>query len=363
MKQLYAVILAGGSGHRLWPQSRKHLPKQLIRIAGSSQTLLRQTVQRIARIVPKSRILIVTHKDQARQIRKQRLGLPGENILAEPYRRNTAAALALAGLELAHRDPEAVLWASPADHVIGRLGEYERVVRLAARTAADHNALVTLGLKPAYPTPEYGYIVPSKKQRVAGTARKGVWPVARFVEKPPAEQAALLIERNRALWNSGIFFWKVGVYERALSMHMPRLHRVCAQLQKIWGKRGAVAKLDSLYVTLPGVSVDKGVLEKTKKVLTVEANLDWVDVGSWRSLESLVKADGSGNVGLGTTLALDSKGCVFAGEQDHLIAAVGLEDVIVVHTEDATLVCKKSEAHRVKEIVESLKGNKLGRYA
>ncbi len=351
---IHAVIMAGGSGTRFWPASRKARPKQFLTIAGK-QTMLGQTAQRVLPLCGWERINVVASQIHARPIRRILPEMPRENLLLEPRPRNTAPAIGLAALEVSMRDPEGILVVLPADHVIRPAGRFRKLIR-AACTAARSGALVTLGVRPSRPETGYGYIQAGRKLHRAGGIH--VHEVQGFTEKPDHPRALEYLEAGNYFWNSGMFVFTAEAILRALSSHMPELYR---GLQRVREARCRDRKtlLKRLFDRIEGISIDYGVMEKAGNIQMLPCDMFWSDVGSWAALPEVVDLDASGNVCQGDVLAIDSRGCVIHSS-GRLVACLGLQDMVVVETPQAVLVCPVSEAQSVRQIVEELRRNRRG---
>jgi mannose-1-phosphate guanylyltransferase len=340
---LHAVILAGGKGTRFWPKSRARRPKQLLSIV-SEQSMVQETVSRLAPLVSSDRVWVVTGTEHEEEIREQLPGVPGDHIVVEPIGRNTAPAIALAAHRIGRSDPEATMIVLPADHHISVPDRFREVLGRAIEIAEREELLVTIGITPSAPEPGYGYI-----ERGAPLPGGG-WRVARFTEKPSRERAAELVASGRHLWNAGIFVWRVGVIRSALARHLPEVDRAIAAIVSAWGDDAAFARV---YAEVEDQSIDYGVLEKAQNVAVVEGEFGWDDIGSWTALMRLWPADAHGNVSRGRVIAIDSgKNVVVADER--LVALVGVEDLVVVDTGDAVLVCSRERAQDIRLIVEEL---------
>lgn len=342
--------MAGGSGTRFWPRSRRRVPKQLLSIVGA-RTMLQETVARLSPPVARERVLIVTGRAHAAAVRAQLPGL-GTRILVEPEGRNTGAAIALAALRL---PPEGVMAVLPADHAIGDVSAFRADLALALDLAERTGALVTLGLRPTHPETGYGYIAAGPTVR--GTRGRAAW-VARFIEKPDRARAEALIAQRGVLWNAGIFAWRTAAILDALRTHVPE---VLGPLEAAVARGGARA-LAAVYRRLPAVSIDTGVLERAGRVAVVRARFAWSDVGSWAAVEALWRTPGNGrNAVRGQALPIDSTGCVVDSPR-RLVALLGVDDLVVVDTPDAVLVCRKDRAQDVRLVVDELRRRGLGRY-
>ncbi len=356
--RVYPVIMAGGSGTRFWPLSRHLFPKQLLRIGGED-TLIQQTMRRMLGCAPTRQVLISTNGPQAELIKAQLADWKDDlhdNYVLEPEGRNTAPAIGLAALEVMRRDPEAVMLVVPADHVVTGQREFETAVRLASQLAAE-GYLVTFGIKPIRPETGYGYIRPNQKQVLGRLGRLKGFRVRNFVEKPNAGKAAQYLKAGQYFWNSGMFVWRAATILEEIRRHQPALGR---KLDHIWElKQGGAAPeaVDSVYRTMPLVSIDTGVMEVSSKAAMVPVSFRWSDVGSWGSLDEVASQDAGGNVITGRVVDIgSSRSIVYADRR--VVATIGLEDMVVVDTPDATLVCPKSRAQEVKKIVEVLKQQK-----
>jgi mannose-1-phosphate guanylyltransferase len=315
--------------------------------------MLQDTVRRIRPLVPGARVLVVTNAAQARAVRRQLPGVPARNVLVEPRGRNTAAAIALAALRLHRVAPRGVMIVLSSDHVVSDEAAFRRCVASAIEVAVDTDALVTLGVVPTRPETGYGYIRPGAV--IAGSRRRAR-QVARFVEKPPLAAARRLMVGG-ALWNTGMFVWRVDVVLDALRAHLPRL---LGPLERA-AERGGAAALAAAYARVPSVSIDTGVLERADNVAVVPARFPWNDVGSWAAVEDLWRTPGAANAARGRLVSIDSEGCVVAAG-DRLVALVGVRDLVVVETPDAVLVCRKDRAQDVRRVVAELEGRGWRRY-
>lgn len=346
---LFGVILAGGSGTRFWPVSRHLYPKQVLRLLGS-QSMLEATISRLLPRIPVNRLGVVTSAAQAEVIRLDlfRHGREGIRLWLEPEAKNTAAAVGLAAVLLAGEPEADTLAVFPADHFIRNQAALHAALNVGAALAQE-GYLVTFGITPSRPETGYGYIK-AGRPLLEGQA----YEAARFVEKPPREQARRFLEEGGYYWNSGIFLFRREVFLEALARYLPEIHAGLSRLTQSEGAPG----LDGIYAGLPAVSLDHGVMEKAANVAVVPADLGWSDVGSWSALYDLLPADARGNVRVGRVHDRDSEGSlVFA--QERLVATLGLRDVVVVDTPDATLVCHRDRVQEVKDLVADLQRQNL----
>jgi mannose-1-phosphate guanylyltransferase len=343
----YAVIMAGGVGTRFWPHSRRRRPKQFLALDGG-RTLLQETAHRLRGVVPWSRIVVVAPRDLAALVRRQLPRLPRANLIIEPAARGTAACLALTAAWIARRAPDATMGVFPADHVIRNVAGFQRSVRRAFETAEQHDCLVTFGIRPLVPETGYGYV------ETGAVLRRGAPRVdwaARFVEKPDRATAQRFVESGRHWWNSGMFVWRVAVLRAAFERHAPELGRVMDRFSS--ARRGDVAAARRAFQRLPAVSIDVAVMERAKRVAVVVATFDWSDVGSWAAIPALWGIDANGNAARGPAVLVDCHDTLVNGTS-RLVAVLGMRDVVVVDSPDAVLVCPRSRAQDVRQIVAAL---------
>ncbi|MEQ8767682.1 MAG: sugar phosphate nucleotidyltransferase [Planctomycetota bacterium] len=353
------IIMAGGAGERFWPASRRSRPKQLLRLTDPKRTLIAEAVERISPLIPPADVYIATNRALQQPIRLALPNVPPENVLAEPARRNTAGCLTFAASCLAARfdDPASVSAAVlTADHAIGDEVRFRELVDLALERAEESPELVTIGIAPTRPETGYGYIeVAGDEAPSAGRAGR----VAAFHEKPDRETAERFVASGH-LWNSGMFFFRLNTFLAALEEHLPFHAEGCRALQEIWRRSPDESRGDELLTTfeaLPSVSIDVGVFEKARNVSVVPADFPWDDVGAWDALARVRPRDTAGNVIDGEPIVLDSEGCIVYDDAKgaRLIAVLGCDDLVVVSTDDAILVCPKSRAQDVRRIVSALK--------
>jgi len=339
---LYGVILAGGYGERFWPKSKPDIPKQLFSISGK-KTLLEETLDRISHLIPKERIFIVTNKDIGAKILSAIPRLKVDNIIAEPMRKNTAPAIALASLYLKNRDKEAVMAILPADHFIPDKEMFLKILSIAYEYAQKKESLITLGIKPTRPETGYGYIEVGKQ--IATKNGVSIYEVKSFREKPDQETAKKFLSSGGYLWNSGMFIWHVETILDAFSKFMPELY---SKLMKIQNNE---LKVEEFFQEVENISIDFGIMEKAKNIFMIEGDFKWDDIGSWNALERIYPKDENKNVVLTKHIGIDTQNCIITGE-GKLIATIGISDLIVVDTKEAILICPKKRAEEVKKIVE-----------
>jgi len=352
---LYSTILAGGSGTRLWPLSRAGEPKFLHPLTGTKRSLLQATADRIGPLSDADHIYVVTGTAHEAAIRSQLPELPAGNILVEPSPRDSCAAVSLACAVLARRDPNAIMAVFSADHLIGDEERFRQVIQQAAATAQD-GYLTTVGIRPAHAEVRFGYL--KVGEPLAGGART----VANFKEKPTREVAEGYVESGQYLWNAGIFAFAVGAFLDELARQLPHLSAGIARIADAWDGPGRDAALAEVWPGLEKISVDYGVLEGAAvagKVATVPADMPWSDVGDFDALGESLPTDESGNLlitSLAEVVARDVKDAVIVSTTDRVVAVIGLDNVVVVDTSDAMLVCARSRAQEVKQVVEELHG-------
>ncbi len=355
----YAVIMAGGTGTRFWPESRARRPKQLLPMLGDT-TMIRTTVNRLRGLVPRDRLIVSTTAALAPSIAQELTELPRGAILAEPCKRNTAPCIGLAAHMIVRRNPNAVMGVMPADHVIADEEAFRTAIQYAAALVEDDpRRLITFGIPPTYPAEGFGYIEQGEAVEAAVAEQfpdaPGTFRVARFREKPDLETARGYLEAGRFSWNSGIFVWKAQRILDELRRFEPAMSDRLAALAESIDTAQFEGALKREFAAIEGKSIDYAVMERAEEVLVVEAPFDWDDVGSWRALARLKGVDEQGNTIDAKHLGLETAGTIVRGGRDHLIVTVGLTDCIVVHTSDATLVAHKDHEESIRHVVDKLK--------
>ncbi|MCE9582144.1 MAG: NTP transferase domain-containing protein [Planctomycetes bacterium] len=351
LPMLHALILAGGSGKRFWPLSRRATPKQLLAIAGK-RTMIAETVARLRGLVPPSRVHVLTNRSTVAAMRKALPGVPARQIVGEPEGRDTTAAIGLGAALVASRDPDGVMVVLPADHVIEPAAAFRRTLAAAADAAKREGGLYVFGVKPNHPATGYGYI----QRGPALTKSRGVrvFKVKRFVEKPDLATAKRYVADGGFLWNAGIFCWRASDILAAIAKYKPAIG---AALEKIRASKGSPAVLNREFPRIEKISIDYAVMEKAPDVRMLEAAWGWDDVGSWTSVAAYLKRDAAGNSVAGDFRGVDVSNCLVLSD-GHLVAAVGVRDLIIVRTKDATLVCHRDRAQDVKKLVDLLEAEK-----
>jgi mannose-1-phosphate guanylyltransferase len=341
----HIVVLAGGAGTRFWPAGRIERPKQLLPVA-SDKTLLRETLDRCAPLADPARTWIITNERQVDATRAEAPEVPADQVVAEPEMRNTAAAIALAAHLIERKHGEGVMVVLPADHVIRPPELFTNTFRAAATRATNEDVLVTVGIKPTGPATGYGYI--ESGDTVAEVDGFPVQAVKSFKEKPDAATAKEFLDQGGYYWNAGTFVWRTSVFREALRRHLPGHEAILQQI----GDGDVTA---AIYGGFEKIPVDVGILERADNVEVVPASFEWDDVGSWLALDRLVPRDEHDNVVRGNHVGIETRDCIIVGRDGHITATLGVEDLIVVCTPDATLVAPKDRAEDVKKLVEELK--------
>jgi mannose-1-phosphate guanylyltransferase len=345
----HAVIMAGGAGVRLWPLSRQARPKQVLSLFGG-KSLLRQAYERVAAMLPAPQIHIITNEAHLPRMAAELPELGMENLIGEPQGRDTAAAVGLASAILHQRDENTVVGIFTADHFIAPRERFAQAVEQAYRLAEEQpDVLVTLGIRPSRPDTNYGYI---RRGKMLG---EGVFLVDKFTEKPNVTSAMKYVASGEYYWNSGMFVWRAKTILEELRKQLPATYEAVRDIAVAWDGPEGDALLRRLYPTLMKISIDFAVMERAARVIVIEMDCHWVDAGSWPALESLVDPDAQGNVSAcHRVVHLGSRGNIVACEDDHLIATLGVDDLVIVHAPDVTLICTRRDASSIKELVDKV---------
>ncbi len=357
----YGVIMAGGSGTRLWPISRGDKPKQLLRVV-HGKSLLQVSYERLRGFLPANQIYVCTAAAHSPLVLADLPDLPKENIIGEPMGRDTAAAVGFTAAVLKKRDPDAVCAVVTADHVIEPIDAFQKAIKTAFALTVDHpNALVTFGIVPTFGHTGLGYVHRGEAMEVKGGS--GAYKVMAFREKPDKPTADRYVESGRYYWNSGMFVWRADTVLEELRLHLPETYAGLSKIAEAWGTPGQEKTVNEIYPTLKKISVDFAIMEPAgqnkgkAQVAVVEMPVQWLDVGSWTSLAETLPTDEHNN-------SFESDSCLFVDSDDnivfstvpgHLISTIGVSDMIIVHTPDATLICPKNESQRVKDLVGKIK--------
>ena len=342
-----AVIMAGGKGERFWPKSRISRPKQFLSLTSDGETMIQKTVKRLLPVVDMEDIFIVTNSAYTTLVTEQLPEIPAENILAEPCARNTAPCIAFAAAVINRKYDDAVMLVLPSDHLISNEILYANTLKKAVSVAEKDNNLVTIGITPNYPETGYGYIN-------FGEEKDEAYSVERFVEKPDLPTAEKYLESGRYLWNSGMFIWKLSSIMNNIHKFMPDIYDGAMKIGESFGTDNFNEVLEREFTSFRSESIDFGIMEKADNIYTIPGNFGWDDVGSWLAVERINDTDGDSNYIDGNVIAEDTRHVTICGGK-RLIAAVGIEDIIIVDTDDALLVCSKNSTQDVKKIIARLK--------
>ena len=343
--------MAGGSGTRFWPQSRKEMPKQFLTVTGD-RSLIQSTFDRCQPDIPAKRFWVVTNAVQAEATRLQLPEIPDSHILEEPCGRNTAPCIGLAAIQLLAEDPDAVMVVMPADHVISPSAEFRKAIGHATRLIEqDPSRLVLFGVRPSYPATGFGYIEQGEPLEGEGPGTH----VASFREKPDAETAQQYVDSGRFFWNCGIFVWRADTILNCLKEHEPEIHACLQTLAPQVGTDQWPQTLADEFPQMKSISIDHSVLERAENICLLEAPFGWDDVGSWHALERLHPQDVHGNTIVGRHAGVDTTGCIIRGEPNHLIASLGVKDLIIVQTKDATYVASRHDEDGIRRLIEQLR--------
>ncbi len=344
----HAVVMAGGSGTRFWPESRKRRSKQFLNLTGEGPMIV-ETVRRLLPLIPRENVWVVAGEKDAPHLKPRTLGVPPGNILLEPQGRNTAPAVALAVLMIERRDRDAVIAAAPADHAVADASSFRSTLGKGFRLARRTGRFVTLGITPAHPATGYGYIERGAPYRAGG---QGVFLVRRFTEKPDPRTARKFLRTGRFFWNSGIFLVRAATYRNRMARFLPTVQRELEQAVRGAGKIRFRDRLRRAYPRIPSISVDYGILEKEEGILVIPSEFGWNDIGTWRSLHEYLGGEGK-NVSAGDVILSDCRGTLVRSDRG-VIAVIGMEDVVVVRDGDAVLVCPRHRSEEVKQIAEEV---------
>lgn len=349
-QSLYALILAGGSGQRFWPASRDRAPKQLLKIF-DDRTMLEHTVARLDGLVPRQNIVVLTNHLQLDGVRAALPDFPPENIIAEPEKRDTAPAIALAVGWVAARDPQATMIVLPSDHLIQDRAHFQATVQAACAAARQSGALVTIGIKPTWPCPAYGYIERGARFTMSPDTGVPVYEVVRFREKPDPELAEEFLAQGNFTWNAGMFFWTIPAVRESLAKQCPELS---AFVDALAASQDFAATVKVTFHSLPRLSIDYALMERAPRVLNVEASFDWDDVGNWTSVGAHLPKDAQGNQHNCALSQLDADNNLVFSQTNQHVALLGVSDLIVISTGDALLVAHRSQAEQIKKLVDGL---------
>jgi mannose-1-phosphate guanylyltransferase len=364
---MYAIVLAGGVGSRLWPRSRNNTPKQLIDLI-PGDSMLQESVKRLSCLMPQENVVIVTGENLAAETRRQLPELPAENVIVEPAGRGTAPAIGLgllhvARLAEARGDKDPVVGSFTADHIIANVDQFCKVVAVAGQVAAE-NYIVTLGITPDSPHTGYGYI--EQGEKLEEIEEVPVFKVARFVEKPPRVKAEEYLATGRYCWNSGMFIWRLSMIMGEYRTYLPELSRQLEQINEVYGKPEEAEVVAKVWSEVRTETIDVGIAEKSQRMAVLPADIGWSDVGDWSAVAELIASmdkSEEGNAIVGQHIGMGTKNSlIYSTSPSKLVATIGLEDVVVVDTHDVLLVARRSQNQDVKKVVERLKQEGLDKY-
>lgn len=354
MQHNYCVIMAGGIGSRFWPMSRNAHPKQFLDILGTGKSLLQQTFDRFSQVCPPENILIVTHADYAGLVKSQLPKIKDDQIIAEPLRRNTAPCIAYASHKIKLRDPEACIVVAPSDHIILKEAAFTDAILKCLEFTRTNDSLLTLGITPSRPDTGYGYIqfIDDKKD----LSKNAISKVKTFTEKPNLEMARFFLQTGEFLWNAGIFIWNVNSILKALQEHLPEMDAIFQEGIDKLNTPDEAAFIREAYEQCPNISIDFGIMEKARNVFVMSAEVGWSDLGTYGSLYEHIRHDHRENAVVGKNVMLyDSKNCIVNVPKDKLVVLQGLDDYIVVESDNILLVCKKSDEQQIRQFVSDVK--------
>ena len=352
-KNYYCIIMAGGVGARFWPMSNSTTPKQFIDVLGDGKTLIQKTFDRFAKICPKENIYIVTNKAYQEITREQSPDIAEEQMMLEPYRRNTAPCIAYANYKIKSKDPNAVIVVAPSDHCILKEDIFVDVIKNGLSITETNPCLLTIGIRPTSPNTGYGYIQYNEDERFMGNP--SVYSVKTFTEKPELEMAKSFLESGDFLWNAGIFMWSLPTIEKAFETYLPDINDLFKEGIGIYNTPEEEAFIDRIYQVCRKISIDYGVMEKADNVKVYAADFGWSDLGTWSSLYELRKKDNNLNSVVGNHVKMyDSEKCIVNMPRNKVVVIQGLEDYIVVENNNMLLICKKSEEQQIRQYVTDI---------
>ncbi len=346
-----ALIMAGGRGERFWPRSRKNLPKQFLSLTDDGKTMIQLTVERLLPIVDIEDIFVVTNRDYLPLIGQQLPNLPKDNIICEPKGRNTAPCIALGAAFICEKYDDAVMMVLPSDHLVKYSSLFQTTLYDACTVAEKGDNLVTIGITPDYPETGYGYIrFVNKISEDTGRAYK----VESFTEKPDLEKAKEYLASDDYLWNSGMFLWKLSTIVKCYKKLLPDIYDGMIRIKEAVGTPSQDALIEDIFPKFPSISIDYGIMEHAENIYTIPGTFGWDDVGSWLALERIKRSNEFGNIVDGNIVTINTENCIIQGT-DKLIATVGLKDLVIVDTKDATLICDRDHTADIKKVLENLK--------
>ncbi len=358
LKNTYVLILAGGIGSRFWPISRTQKPKQFIDILGIGKTLIQEAYDRYLTVAKSENIFVITNSDYVDLVKEQLPELKDNQILGEPYGKNTAACVAYAAYKISELSEDGILIVAPSDHLITNEQEFIRQIHVAHKFAKKNDALVTLGIKPHRPDTGYGYIQYDKEP-----IARGVNKVITFTEKPPLEMANKFLESGDFLWNSGMFVWSLSSITKALNQYLPEMSYVFAQGKGAYNTSIEAKHVDRIYSQIVGISIDNGLLEKAENVYVLPSSFGWSDLGTWKSVKEHINEGGENIVLNAEVHSINSKDNLIVTDKEKLVVVKDLEGYFIIDTENALLICKTDQEQEIKKISSDVRKKYKGRFS
>jgi mannose-1-phosphate guanylyltransferase len=349
---VYGVLMAGGVGTRFWPKSRRKSPKQVLKIAGPD-TMIQATQKRLNGLVEEKNLYIVTSQEQYPIIQEQLPQLDKSNFLLEPFGRNTAPCIGLAAIHIVEKDPDGIMLVLPADHLITDVKSFHQLCKIAINFASENEGLITLGIRPTFPSTAYGYV--QRNKEVAQSSGHDIYKVRTFAEKPNIQTAERFLESGDFYWNSGMFIWKASTILNEISDNLPEIYQGLMQVKNCINSSSYPKKVEEVYKSFKSISIDYGVMQSSEKVYVIPADFGWNDVGSWEIVYDIAQKDNKKIAGeFDEIINIDSSEC-YISTPGKTVALVGVKNILVIDTGDALLICKKSHSQNVKEVIEKLK--------
>lgn len=358
-KNNYCIIMAGGIGSRFWPLSRVKRPKQFIDILGTGETLLQMTFKRFEALCPQENIYIVTSRMYKELVLEQLPMINPECVITEPLRRNTAPCIAYANAKIKQKNPNAKIVVAPSDHLILNQEEFKKKIEIGFSMVEDNDVLITLGIEPTYPNTGFGYIQYTEDEKLSEEVKK----VKLFTEKPEYEMALQFIKSGDFLWNAGIFIWSLNSIEKAMQQYLPEIYELFNQGTEFYNTEEEDGFIDVTYSACPSISIDYGLMEKASNVYVMPSSFGWSDIGTWNALYEQRDKDANTNAYVGkNVMTYEVNNCLINTPKDKLVVLQGLDDYIVVDSEDILMICKKSEEQRIKQFVTDVEVEKGNEY-
>lgn len=358
----YAVIMAGGAGTRFWPKGTSKLPKQFLNVSHEIDTMVQQTYKRLTEFIPPQNIFIVTNANHKNEVRKQLPHLPEHNIIAEPIGRNTAPCIGLASLFIQQFDPKANVLVVPSDHLIKDTKEFKRIMTAGLKFVHEHGGIITLGITPTHPETGYGYIQFNPDESIdEPDGPEKIYKVKTFAEKPNLEVAKSFLDSGDFLWNSGMFIFRADTMMDEMKISLADVYESLMKLVPVLRSKDFDKTLEMVYSQIKSISIDYGIMEKSSSVYTIKSDFGWNDVGSWDEIYNISEKDSEGNVKKGRTVTINSKNNLIINDQK-IAALIGVEDLLVIDTDNGLLICKRGDSQSVKEVVEYLRRKNLDQF-